>query len=143
MKLEAINPPSLGEARGYSNGILVPAGARLLLVAGQVGWDREHRFPDLVGAEAFVAQFARALDNVLEVVRAAGGAPTSLARLTVYVTDRRLYLETTRALGKVWKERLGRWYPAMALLEIKGLAEEGALLEMEATAFLDPVAGER
>jgi enamine deaminase RidA (YjgF/YER057c/UK114 family) len=125
----AINPPALGEAKGYANGIV--ATGRLLFVAGQVGWDKEHRFE-----QGFEAQFARALANVLEVVGAAGGTPESIARMTIYVTDKRLYCEKTREIGKIWREKLGRWYPAMTLVEVKGLLEGAALVELEATAVL-------
>ena len=138
MNLEPINPPALGPAKGYANGVLAPAGARTLCVAGQVGWDAEHRFPEARGADGFVAQFDRALANVLEVVTAAGGTATSIARLTMYVTDKQLYVARQKEIGKVWRERLGRWYPAMALVEVKGLLEDLALVELEATAYLAP-----
>jgi enamine deaminase RidA (YjgF/YER057c/UK114 family) len=134
--LEVVNPDVLGKASGYANGIIAPAGARILFVAGQVGWDAEHRFPEGSGADAFVAQFARALDNVLEVVKAANGHPHSIARMTVYVSDKKLYAEMTREIGKIWKEKLGRWYPAMTLVEVKSLLEPHALVELEATAIL-------
>ncbi len=129
MTHDVINPPALGEAKGYANGIV--ATGRTLYVAGQVGWDKEHRFPD-----DFVEQFEKALANVLEVVVAAGGKPESIARMTIYVTDKRLYREKTREIGKAWRDRLGRWYPAMTLVEVKSLLEDRALLELEATAVL-------
>ena len=125
----AINPPALGEAKGYTNGIV--AQGRLLFVAGQVGWDKDHRFE-----EGFEAQFARALANVLEVVSAAGGTAESIVRMTIYVTQKRFYVEKTREIGKIWREKLGRWYPAMTLVEVKGLLEDAALVELEATAVL-------
>ncbi|MHB8419951.1 MAG: RidA family protein [Myxococcales bacterium] len=129
MTLELVNPPALGKPRGYSNGVV--AQGRFLFVAGQVGWDAEGRF-----AEGFVAQFDRALGNVLEVVRAAGAGPASICRLTVYVTDKRAYLLETKALGEAWRRRLGRHFPAMSLVQVAALLEEGALVELEATACL-------
>lgn len=133
MPLEPVQPAHWAPPRGYSNGMLAPVGARLLFVAGQVAWDREQR---LVGAGDFAAQFARALENVLEVVRAAGGLPEHVARLTIYVTDKHLYLEATRRIGVEYRRLFGRHYPAMSLVEVAALLEEGALVEIEATAAI-------
>lgn len=130
--LEPINPESLGAPRGYSNGMLAPAGGRLLFVAGQIGWDGRQR---LVG-ESFIEQFGQALENVAAVLRAAGGAPEHLARLTLYVVDRREYLADLKAVGEAYRRVLGRHYPAMALVEVQALLEPGAKVEIEATAVL-------
>jgi enamine deaminase RidA (YjgF/YER057c/UK114 family) len=129
MSVELLNPPSLGRPRGYSNGVV--AEGRLLFVAGQIGWDAEGRF-----AEGFLAQFDRALGNVVEVIRAAGGAPESLCRLTVYVTDKHAYLTAVKEIGASWRKHLGRHFPAMTLVEVKALLEDRALCELEATACL-------
>jgi enamine deaminase RidA (YjgF/YER057c/UK114 family) len=126
-----IEPESLAPGRGYSNGIVLH-GTRTLFVAGQIGWDREGR---LVSDE-FAHQFAQALDNVLAVVRDAGGNPASVGRLTIYVTDKRRYLAAVRTVGTIYRERMGKHYPAMALVEVQDLLEEGALVEIEATAVL-------
>lgn len=132
MKFEIVNPPALGEPSGWSHGVLAPAGGRVLFVAGQAGWDRSCR-----GApDDFAAQFARALDRALEVVRAAGGGPPNIARLTVYVADLAAYRASRAALGEAWRARFGRYYPAMALVEVSGLLDEGALVEIEATAVI-------
>src|SRR5829696_2119748 len=112
--MKPINPKSLGRPRGYSNGQLTREGARTLYVAGQIGWDEEQR---LVG-EDFVEQFDRALRNLLAVVLEAGGAPGGVARLVVYVTDKREYLAHTSEIGERWRALMGRHYPAMALVEI-------------------------
>lgn len=130
MALEAVNPPGLARPSGYSHGLR--GRGELLFVAGQVGWDAQERMV----SDDFVAQFAQALDNVLAVVRAAGGVPESVGRLTVYVTDKDEYLRRRRELGLAWRERFGRHYPAMALVEVKGLLEPRAQLEIEATALL-------
>jgi enamine deaminase RidA (YjgF/YER057c/UK114 family) len=130
MPLAPVNPAALATPRGYSHGM--KGAGELLFVAGQIGWDREGR---LVSGD-FVDQFARALDNVLEVVRAAGGGPDSVARMVAYVTDKAEYRRRTRELGAAWRQRMGLHYPAMALVEVKSLLEDGALVELEATAVL-------
>jgi enamine deaminase RidA (YjgF/YER057c/UK114 family) len=130
MKLDVINPGTLAAPRGYSHGI--KGSGQILFVAGQVGWDGDGRMV----AGGFAEQFARALDNVLEVVRAAGGTPESVARMVVYVTDKAAYLASAKALGAAWRARLGRHYPAMALVEVKALVEDGALVEIEAVALV-------
>ena len=135
---QLVNPPELGSPRGYSNGILAPAGGRLLFVAGQIAWDGEQR---LVAAD-FPGQFAQALANAVTVVRAAGGGPEHVARLTLYVTDRRQYLADLPAVGEAYRRVMGRHYPAMALLEVQALLEPGALVEIEATAVVPGVPGE-
>ena len=130
--MKPINPKSLGRPRGYSNGQLTREGPRLLFVAGQIGWDEEQRLV----SDDFVEQFDRALRNVLEVVREAGGAPGGVARLVVYVIDKREYAARTVEIGERWRALMGRHYPAMALVEVKGLLEDGAKVEIEGTAVL-------
>ncbi len=83
-------------------------------------------------------QFALALDHVLSVVREAGGAPEHIGRMTVFVTDMDVYLSSLRDLGGVYRDRMGRHYPAMALLEVSRLVDDGAMVEIEATAVLPP-----
>jgi enamine deaminase RidA (YjgF/YER057c/UK114 family) len=133
MSFKLINPESLGKPRGYSNGLLASAGGRMLFVAGQIGWDEQQR---LVG-EDFVEQFERALRNVLEVVREAGAAPEAVARLVIYVTDKREYAARTVEVGERWRALMGRHYPAMSLVEVKGLLEDGAKVEIEGIAVLE------
>lgn len=126
-----IDPETLAPARGYSNGMLLH-GTRTLFVAGQIGWDRQGR----IVSDDLAAQFAQALENVLAVVRDAGGTPAQIGRFTIYVTDKRRYLASVKAIGAVYRERMGKHYPAMALVEVKDLLEDGALVEIEATAVL-------
>lgn len=116
--------------RGYANGMI--GTGRVLFVAGQIGWDATGRFagPDLV------AQFDQALANVLAVVAAAGGAATDLASMTVYVTDIAAYRAAGKALGAAWRARLGRHYPAMALVAVTALVEPAACVEIQAHAIL-------
>ncbi|MDP6537940.1 MAG: RidA family protein [Planctomycetota bacterium] len=133
MSGRVIQPEGWDAPSGYANGILVEPGAKLLFVAGQVAWDERKQ---LVGEEDFVAQFAQALSNVVAVVRAAGGEPDDIARMLVMVTDKQAYLANLPALGAAWRECMGRHFPAMALVQVAGLVEEGALLEIEATAAI-------
>jgi enamine deaminase RidA (YjgF/YER057c/UK114 family) len=131
MRMTFINPESLGAPRGYNNGVLVEGG-RLLFVAGQIAWDAAQR----IVSDDFAEQFAQALGNVLAVVRAAGGAATSIAQLRVYVTDKRAYTASLKQVGAAYRELMGRHYPAMALVEVAALVEDLAQVEIEAVACL-------
>jgi enamine deaminase RidA (YjgF/YER057c/UK114 family) len=131
-KFELLNPASLGAPKGWTNGVLAPRDGRLLFVAGQAGW--ETGTPG--EAPGFAEQFGRALDKILVVVREAGGAATDVARLTVFVSDMPAYLKSRRALRDVWFARFGAYYPAMALVEVRGLVDRGAMVEIEATAVV-------
>lgn len=129
---EVINPDTVSAPRGYSNGLLFPAGGRLLFVAGQVAWDRSEK---IVSPE-LGPQFAQALRNVLDVVRAAGGGPEHIGRFTIYVTDKDRYIAARKEIGAAYREQMGRAYPAMALVQVAALLEDGAMVEIEATAVL-------
>ena len=129
---EIVNPASLGEPRGWNNGLLAPAGGRILFVAGQAGWETDNQGEP----PGFADQFARALDKVLHVVQAAGGTAQDVGRLTLYVTELTAYRAELKNLGHLWRERFGTYYPAMALVEVKGLLDRGAQIEIEATAVL-------
>src|SRR5262245_49887294 len=119
---EFLNPSELGAASGYSNGVLVPAGARLLFISGQIAWDREHR---LVGLADFVKQFEQAMRNVVAVVQAAGGGPEHLVELTLFVTDKSLYTDRLKEVGQTYRSVCDKHFPAMALVEVRGLLEPG------------------
>lgn len=135
--LVPVQPAGWVKPRGYVNGMIAPAGARILTVAGQIGWDAEaHLVAPEPGQDAFVAQFQQALRNVRAVVEAAGGAPTDILSLRIYVTDKRRYLAHVKAVGAAYREVLGRHYPAMALVQVADLLEEGAMVEIEALAAL-------
>jgi len=129
----AVRPDGWKPPLGYENGVLVEPGGRLLFVAGQIAWDAEHR---IVGEGDMAKQFVQALDNVIAVVREAGGLPEEVVRMTVFVTDKKAYLAATKAIGGAWKERFGRHYPAMSLVQVADLLEEGAMVEVEATAVI-------
>jgi enamine deaminase RidA (YjgF/YER057c/UK114 family) len=132
VRLQVVNPASLAAPSGFSHGVLAPRDGRLLFVAGMAGWSEGQTGEP----PPFAQQFARALDQLLAVVREAGGEAADVARMTVYVTDLAEYRAARAALGKIWRERFGRHYPAMALLEVKGLVDRGARVEIEATAVL-------
>lgn len=125
-----IEVPGWPKPKGYANGALV-SGMKTLYVAGQVGWNEKQEM-----ASGFVAQLAQALDNVLAIVRAAGGAPESVVKMTIYVTDLHAYRAAQREIGAVWRERFGKHFPAMALLGVAGLVEPAALVEIETTCAL-------
>ena len=120
-----INPEAFGAPRGYANGVLVEGG-RLLFIAGQIAWDGEQR----ILSQDFSEQFAQALRNVIAVVRAAGGEPANIAQMRVYVTDKQAYKSNLKQIGAVYRELMGRHYPAMALVE------DLAKVEIEAVACL-------
>jgi enamine deaminase RidA (YjgF/YER057c/UK114 family) len=130
--MQIINPPELGRPRGFAHGVLAPAGARVLFVAGQTAADADGR----VATADFAAQFASALDRVVRVVRAAGGRVDQIARMTIYVTDMEAYRASRAALRAVWQDKMGAHYPAMALMQVSALVDDGASVEIQADAVL-------
>ncbi|HEY0101396.1 MAG TPA: RidA family protein [Pyrinomonadaceae bacterium] len=134
-----INPASLGRPRGYANGVLAPEGGALLFIAGQIAWDERQQ----IVSTDFVAQFERALMNVLAVVSEAGGAPEQIARLCIYVTDKEEYRSRQSEIGACWRKLLGRHFPAMALVEVKALLEDEAKVEIEGIAVIRAVTADK
>jgi enamine deaminase RidA (YjgF/YER057c/UK114 family) len=132
MSFEFINPESLGAPRGYANGVLTDAGARLLFIAGQVAWDQDQQ----IISEDIVQQFDRALANVLTVVSEAGGRPEEIARLIIYVTNKNEYRDRMKEVGERYRARMGKHFPAMVLVEVQSLLEDGAKIEIEGTAVI-------
>ena len=127
--LREIHPPGWARPKGYANGMV--GSGRFVLVGGQIGWDRDGRF-----APGLVPQVRQALANIVEVLAAAGGGPETIARLTWYVTDIEDYRRSAKALGPVYREVMGRHFPAMAVVGVAALVEPEALVEIEATAIL-------
>jgi enamine deaminase RidA (YjgF/YER057c/UK114 family) len=130
---KVIHPSHFPKPRGYANGILTDMpGGRMLHIAGQIGWDKDARIvsPD------FAVQFLQALDNVIDIVREAGGATEHIVKLLAFVTDLEAYRAATVAIGEGWRGRLGKYYPAMSLVKVSGLLEPGALVEIEGVAIL-------
>jgi len=132
MSIKLINPESLGVPRGYSNGALSNPGARILFIAGQIAWDEQQR----IVSDDLVEQFDRALGNVITVVAEAGGQPRMIARLIIYVTDKNEYRDRMKEIGECYRARMGKNFPAMVLVEVKGLLEDRARIEIEGTAVL-------
>jgi enamine deaminase RidA (YjgF/YER057c/UK114 family) len=129
MTLTALQPPGWPAPRGYANGMM--GRGRVVLVGGMVGWDEQGRFP-----AGLVAQVRQALTNILAVVKEAGGGPEHIGRLTWYVTDMEEYRSSLKDLGPVYREVMGRHFPAMALVQVVALVEREARVEIEATAIL-------
>ncbi len=129
--MKTVQPEGWAPARGYANGV-VCAGGQTVYVAGQIGWDGQQRF----ASDDFVAQWDQALANVVAVVRAAGGGPEHIVKMTVYVTDLDAYRGSLREVGARWRKHLGRHFPAMALVGVAGLVEPRAKVEIEAIAHL-------
>ncbi|MGC6415707.1 MAG: RidA family protein [Bradymonadia bacterium] len=125
-----VNPSEWAQPKGYSNGIV--ATGRTLHIGGQIGWNQAQEFE----STDFVDQFEQTLLNTLAVLAAAGGEPSDIVRMTIFVTDMDAYRSNLRALGGVWKRLMGRWYPAMALVGVTALVERDALIEIETTAVL-------
>ena len=128
--MRTLQPPGWAAPRGYANG--VAARGELVFVAGQVGWNADQRFE----TDDFVAQAEQALRNVVAVLREAGAAPSHVVRMTWYVTDRAEYLASLRALGAAYRAVMGAHYPAMTAVEVSALVEDGARVEIEATAVV-------
>ena len=126
MSFDIINPSPPGRPSGWNNGMLGPAAGRILFVAGQTG----------AGVNGMVEQWDQALGRMLAVVRAAGGAPQDIGRMTVYVVDRAAYLAARKQIGEVHRRHMGKHYPAMVLVEVSALVDQGALVEIEATAVI-------
>ena len=129
--MNTVQPEGWAPAKGYANGV-VCEGGRTVYVAGQIGWDAQQRF----ASDDFVAQFDQALANVVAVVEAAGGRATDIVKMTVYVTDLDAYRDGLRGVGGAWRARLGKHFPAMALVGVTGLVERAAKVEIEAIAHI-------
>jgi enamine deaminase RidA (YjgF/YER057c/UK114 family) len=128
--MQILQPPGWARAKGFSNGIA--ANGKLVFIAGQVGWTGEGEWK----ARDFAGQFRQALANILEVLAQANGKPEHIVRLTWYVLDKREYLSSLKAVGQAYRELMGRHYPTMAVVQVSGLVEDEARLEIEATAVV-------
>ena len=132
MAFTFINPDSLGAPSGYSHGLVADAQGKLLFIAGQIAWDQKQK----IVSDDFVEQFDRALANVVTVLSAAGGKPEHIVRLVIYVTDKIEYRERTREVGERYRKYLGKHFPAMVLVQVAGLLDDAAKVEIEAMAVL-------
>ena len=132
--IQILQPPEWARPKGFANGIAVRGGTTVY-IAGQVGWIGEQRFVE----KSFAGQFRQALANIVAVLAQAGGRPEHLVRLTWYVIDKEEYLGALREVGAAYRELIGRHYPVMAVVQVGGLIEPEARLEIEATAVIpDP-----
>jgi enamine deaminase RidA (YjgF/YER057c/UK114 family) len=129
--LTVLQPPGWPRPKGYANGML--GEGRVVFVAGQVGWNGEQIF-----ADGLMPQIGQALHNMLTVLAEAGAGPQHIARMTWYVTDIPAYRATVKDLGPLWRDLMGRHFPAMAVVGVTELVEPAALVEIEATAVLPP-----
>ena len=132
MSFKLINPEALGAPSGYSNGLLVDPGGKLLFIAGQIAWDKDQK----IVSDDFVEQFDKALANVVTVLRAAGGEPENIVRLVIYVTDKIEYRKRTRDVGEHYRKHLGKHFPAMVLVQVAGLLDDRAKVEIEGMAVI-------
>ena len=130
MTLRILHPDGWAPPKGYANGVL--ASGRQLHVAGQIGWDATQR----IVPGGLVPQTRQALENIVAVLASGGARPEHLVRLTWYLTDRAAYLAASKELGEVYREVIGRHYPAMTAVEVSSLMEADAVVEIEATAIL-------
>jgi enamine deaminase RidA (YjgF/YER057c/UK114 family) len=130
MTHKTILPDGWAPALGYANGVLTKEGT--LHIGGQIGWNKDKVFE----TKEFVPQMHQALQNISDIVVAAGGKPSDVVRLTWFVTDKATYLANQRAVGAAYRLVFGKHFPAMSMLVVAGLIEDDALVEIEATAQL-------
>ena len=128
--MQILQPPSWARAKGFANGIA--ASAKLVFIAGQVGWTGQGEWKE----KSFAGQFRQTIRNILDVLAEAKGKPEHIVRLTWYVLDRDEYLASLKEVGAAYRELMGRHYPTMAVVQVSGLVEREAKLEIEATAVI-------
>jgi len=128
--MKILQPPSWARAKGFSNGIA--AKGNLVFIAGQIGWTGDCKWQ----ARDFAGQFRQALKNILEVLKEAKGKPEHIVRLTWYVLDKKEYMASLKEVGAAYRELMGKHYPTMAVVQVSGLVEDEARLEIEATAVV-------
>ena len=126
--MELLNPKHWRRAKGFSNGVV--AEGRVICVAGQIGWNAEQQFE----SDDFVVQVRQALANIVAVLAEAGAGPEHIMRLTWYVTDKDEYVARQGEVGRAYRDVMGRHFPAMTLVQVAGLVEDRAKVEIEATA---------
>ena len=129
--MEVLLPAGWKPPIGYANGIAATPG-RIVFIAGQVGWDAQQRFQ----SEDIVPQFDQALKNVLEVLAQAGGRAEHICRITAFCCDKPAYLAARPQLGRIWRERMGKHFPAMSMIFVSDLLDNPGKIELEATAVL-------
>jgi len=134
--MNILQPPDWLPPKGYSNGIMaeMTVGSKLVFVGGQIGWNGQQQFE----TDDFAGQVRQTLENIAAVLREAGGGPEHMARMTWYVKDKREYVASYPAIGKHYREVMGRNFPAMTAVEVADLVEDRAKVEIEVTAVIPP-----
>ncbi len=125
-----LQPEGWKRPKGYANGMA--ASGRLVVTAGIVGWNEQERFE----SHTLTGQFRQVLHNTLAILAEAGAGPEHIVRMSWYITDREEYLREQKALGAIWKEVIGPYYPAMACVQVIALIEEMAKIEIETIAVV-------
>lgn len=128
--MQVLQPPGWPRPAGYSNG--VAARGRLVFVAGQIGWDENQ----IIQSDSLAEQVRQALVNTVAVLAEAGAGPEHVTRMTWYILDKQEYLSATKEIGRIYREIMGNNYPAMAMLQVSALMEDGAKVEIETTAVV-------
>lgn len=129
-----LQPPGWLAPRGYANGIMteMTVGSRLLFVGGQIGWNGQQQFE----TDDFAEQAGQALKNIVAVLKEGGAGPEHITRMTWYVCDKSEYVNALRDVGRHYREIIGRHFPAMTAVEVAGLVEDRARVEIEVTAVV-------
>jgi enamine deaminase RidA (YjgF/YER057c/UK114 family) len=130
MTHQILLPPGWSRPHGYSNGIA--AQGRMVFVAGQIGWDESH----VIRTDSMAGQIGQTLKNTVAVLAEAGAGPQHVVRMTWYITSRSDYLDEIKEIGRVWREVMGKNYPAMAVVQVSALIESAAKVEIETTAVV-------
>ena len=132
--METLQPPGWTRPKGYSHGIV--ARGTLAVLGGQVGWNEREEFE----TDDFAGQAKQALENIVAILAEAGAGPEHIVRMTWFIGNRQEYLGCQSELGAAYREVIGRHFPAMSVIEVKGFIEAGAKLEIEATAVIPDAA---
>jgi enamine deaminase RidA (YjgF/YER057c/UK114 family) len=128
--MRILQPPHWAKPRGYANGVV--ASGQMVFIAGQIGWNSQQEFEAL----DFVGQTRQALENILAILAEAGGEPQHITRMVWYVVDKQEYMDCGKELGIVYRELMGKHYPAMTAVEVAALMEDKARVEIEAIAVI-------
>ena len=129
--MKFLQPEDWKPARGYANGI--EAKGRLIVTGGQIGWNADQEFE----TDDFIGQCEQTLRNIVAILAEAGAGPEHLVRLTWYITDKQAYVSRQKELGQVYRQVIGRHFPAMAVVQVTALIEDRAKVEIEATAVVE------
>lgn len=134
--MNILQPPDWLPPKGYSNGVMaeMAIGSKLVFVGGQIGWNGQQQFE----TDDFAGQVRQTLENIAAVLREAGGGPEHMVRMTWYVKDKREYVASYPAIGRHYREVMGRNFPAMTAIEVADLVEDRAKVEIEVTAVIPP-----